>query len=380
MRAALLGALALIAASCGADSGDEATDETTTTTTQGPAKTTTTTIQAPAGTTTTERAVEPIPVLDAHDIPDLIVAWGNGDGEPLQLAQDIIGFPIAVPTPEGTEAYSVSVDLDGRVPDLPWRWEWSYEATTDEPIPEIDVKAEQLGPGAIALSEEYGPILAELGWRHTGSTGSDPSSGAGGPQSVNHVYTFDDDTFLLGEIDATAKPLFVWTHEELIFGTGIPGYRIDVTLEAQNNFIPVPMVEALFPEVPIAPGARLTGLTLRSRNRAADSFDADEGLRYLDIEYTCELLPDSANAAYAVYSTGLEGSIYQPGTESFFEPGFIEFEEPTINGDRWTQRVIVLDRYPGEIFVDVDPDTGEVSSVVRITLEPNREVLQPLPE
>jgi len=66
------------------------------------------------------------------------------------------------------------------------------------------------------------------------------------------------------------------------------------------------------------------------------------------------------------------------GEEDFFEPGFIRVTEATVNGDTWTQSVILLDRYPGVITVNSDPDTGEVTSTVRITIEPNREILSEL--
>jgi hypothetical protein len=239
-----------------------------------------------------------------------------------------------------------------------------------------------MGAGSAALRTHYDDILGTLGWSYSNSTGSDPSSGGGGPQSVNHVYQHDTGTVRLGEINASTNPLFVWADEDINFrdGPDVPGYQFDVSLDAQPNFIPVPMLEALFRQVPVAPGARLIDVSLESRDRPESSFDADLGLRYFDLEYVCELLPNSARAAHEVYSVGLEGSIYRAAEASFFDPGFFEFVEPTIDGDSWTQDVVVLDRYPGEITVGVDPATGAVQSTVSIRLEPNRPVLEELLE
>ncbi|MEM7143124.1 MAG: hypothetical protein AAF548_19030 [Actinomycetota bacterium] len=385
-------ALSLAAAACGGDGDDDTADPTTTT--QAPESTTsapaddatddttddTTTTTTEATTTTTEApAIDPIPVIDASDIPALVAAWGAGVGTPLELAQEIIGFPVPVEMPEGSSPYRIAVDMRGEDPTVDWYWEWAISATVDGEIPDIDIALDDNGPGSVELLETYNAMLNPLGWFQNGTVGSDPGD-PGGPNSVNHVYDFDGETFPLGEISATPGPLRVWADEELIFGEGIAGYRADVDLEAQPNFIPVPMLEALFREVPVAPGARLIDISVDSFERPEDSFDAEYGTRYLEIEYVCELLPNSGPAAQEVYSVGLAGSVYQPGDESFFEPGFVEFEEPTVSGDTWRQNVIVLDRYPGEIEVVTDPATGAVESTVSIRLGPNRVELQPLPE
>jgi hypothetical protein len=151
-----------------------------------------------------------------------------------------------------------------------------------------------------------------------------------------------------------------WADEDINFrdGPDVPGYQFDVSLDAQPNFIPVPMLEALFRQVPVAPGARLINVSLESRDRLESSFDADLGLRYF----------------------GLEGSIYRATEASFFDPGFFEFIEPTIDGDSWTQDIVVLDRYTGEITVEVDPATSAVQSTVSVRLEPYRPVLEELLE
>ena len=380
-------ALALLGAACGGGSGGEDASTTTSTlpdeviTEETPPETSSTTTT----TTTTEApgpTVEPIPVIDVADIPALVVAWGESDGDPLELAKAIIGFPIEIAVPDNSSALNVRVEMRGRELDTPWAWDWSYEATAGDGvgIGDIVITLDDNGPGSVALSDLYDPILAALGWSRTGTTGSDPSSGGGGPQSVNHVYQSDTDMFMLGEIDATTDPLFVWALEDVDFrdGPDVPGYRMSIGLDAQPNFIPVPLLEALFRQVPIAPGARLTEVTLRSLDRPEGSIDEAEGLRYLQIEYICELLPDSSNQAIDVYTNGLAGTVYQLGEESFFDEGFIEITDPQVGDHSWVQSIIVLDRYPGEIIVTVEPETNAVTSIVRMTLEPGREVLLPL--
>ena len=104
--------IAGIATACGGGSNDTATPVTTTTAMEATTSTITasTTTAAPtttvapdepvtdATTTTTEAPLEPAPVpeIDLAEIPDLIVEWGTGDGDPLDLARRLIGFPLEI--------------------------------------------------------------------------------------------------------------------------------------------------------------------------------------------------------------------------------------------------------------------------------------------
>lgn len=407
MRARLVSSLillALVAAACGGGSSDDAadptptsaaSDDTTTTaapTTAAPTTSAAETTDEPAAGDDTEEAEPattvapvspstPIPVIAVDDIPALVAEWGTGEGDPLDLARRLIGFPLEIAPPAGSTPYNVSVSLRGEDPADPWRWDWSYEAFAPTgSVDDIDAELPEGGPGTIEGRLYYDPLFAGFGWSNVAEVISDPSSGGGGPQSVNWAYRDDDDSFRLGEIDATPVTARAWVDEDIDFrdGPDVPGHQIEISLESQPNFIPVPLLEALFREVPVAPGARVTEIDFRSFDRPDDSFDAEEGTRYLELSYTCELLPNSANAAREVYSAGLTGTAYQVGEESFFDPGFIEIVEGREDGNgRWTQPVIVLDRYPGEITVWTTDD-GTVMSRVDVTLEPNREVLQPL--
>ncbi|MEM8705740.1 MAG: hypothetical protein AAGE98_04740 [Actinomycetota bacterium] len=401
MRARLIAVLACcsLAAACGGS--DDAAPATTGSTAEAPttsvtpttpaAEETPTTSAAPStsaaadSTTTTAAPLEstPIPVIAVEDIPALVIEWGTGAGDPLDLARRLIGFPLEIAPPAGATPYRVDVSLRGEDPTVDWRWEWTYGAyAAPDTVGDIDAELPEGGPGTIEGLLHYDPLFAAFGWSNRGQVISDPSNGGGGPQSVNWAYGDDDGSFRLGEINATPVAARAWVDEDIDFrdGPDTPGHRIDVTLEAQPNFIPVPLLEALFREVPVAPGARITEIDFRSFDRPDDSFDAEEGTRYLELSYTCELLPNSANAAREVYSTGLTGTAYQMGEEDFFNDGFITIVDGEVGADGvWRQPVIVLDRYPGEISVWTNDD-GTVMSRVDVTLEPGREVLQQLEE
>lgn len=378
--AAVVMAGATLATACG-DDGDAAdSDETTTTTVAADDTTTTatdddttTTTEAPATTTT----LAAIATMDVDDIPDLVTEWADGSRPTLDLVTDIIGFPIAVGPPSDGGAYNLQVDMEGSDPAEPWTWDWFYETIAADPTGNIDIALDDNGPGSVALREFYDPAMADLGWSYSNSTGSDPSSGAGGPQSINHVYQSDSGTIALGPVEGAAKPMFVWASEHLGFSDepDLPGYRIGLSADAPADDIHVPMLAALADDIPVIADARLIDISLRSQQRSDDSFSAEYGLRYFEIEFTYELTPDSAVEAQQAYLDALPSGIYQAGEESFFEPGTIESADPIEVGDRWTQSVVVLDRYEGSIEVEPDPETGDTTSTVSIRLEPIRAVL-----
>ena len=392
---ALITSLALLAAACGAEeqgtgatgaSADAPTDTgsssspapSSTATSEAPATTTTATTSTSTTTTTTTTTLPtgtPVASISADEIPALIVEWGDGTGDALTVAQRIIGFPVPVDAP-GSTPHWVSVDLRGGDPGDPWRWEWTYEALSSEPIGDIDAELPEGGPGTIETRLTYDAIMDALGWRNTGQVISDPSSGTGGPQSVNFIYQFNHETFSLGGVDTTPVVVRVWAEEDMIFGDDRdPGYQVDVTLDAPADFIPVPMISSLVSALPLDLEGRLTRIRLGANSRDADSFDAAEGLRYLDLE----LVMQSSSPIEDVQDTianRLDGTVFQVGDESFFDEGFIEVTEPRMNGDTWIQDVVVLNRYPARFELVDDPATGGVTITVEIRFEPNREVLQ----
>ena len=361
------------------DEGDAAPDPEPTP--EPAAQSSSTTSTTTTTTTTTMPEPEPLPVFNPEDLPDLIARWEaagtDPTAEPLALAEDLIGFPVPVAVPEGSTMFRVDLRLNAANPDDDWFWEWSYQAHAPGPVPEIDIDLEGMGPGAVGLRAEYDDILGRLGWTYSNSTGSDPSSGEGGPQSVNHVYQNDLGIFPIGGTDATPGPLFVWLDEDLVFGDPeLPGYRIDVDASAPTGFIPVPLIAALVESLSISPSSRLAALHLTSWERDADSFDAEEGLRYLTADITILEEGLQIEEVQALYASQLGDSTFRAADESFFDPGFWEPTEPTSFGEVWQLAILLLDRYPGQ--VQIAEDGGRIILTVSVTLEANRELLSPL--
>ena len=374
-------ALVALMSSCGGGDGEmSAPDDATTPTTTAITPDATTTTAAATAPTSTEPAPSEPAALPLDEIPDLVDAWGDGSGDPLELAQAIVAFPLAIPTPEHTTPLRVSVDMaPGTDAGSPWAWDWTYEVLSTEPMPDIDIRAEEDSPGEVALRDFYDPIMVDLGWSYSNSTGSDPSSGAGGPQSINHVYQSDVDSLLVNGFPATPKPLFVWADEEQVFEQGVPGYQVDVPFELEPDVIPVPFIQAVLDELPAIEGAQLTDVALRSHTRSEDSFDATRGLRYLEVIIELTLAPGTADATKATFGDGLDSTAFFAGEESFFEPGFVEPVGPREFDDDWTQPIVFLDRYEGTIEVAAIDDgigAGGATATVRITFDPNRPVLE----
>jgi len=291
----------------------------------------------------------PIAIVTDAEIPPLIDEWGTGIGNPLDLAQRIIGFPVAIDSVPGSRAAGLSVTLDGTFPpEQPWQWNWSYQSVSPE------------GTAADPLPA-FEPALSNLGW----------SSVSNSPGTLTAGY--DSDAFPLGEIDASPGDLNIGTIADMSSidpaesGTGLD-FTVDLT--AQTNYIPVPMLATLFDEVPVAPGARLTSLTLHTTSRP-------DGSRQIELTYVCYLFDNSAEAAKETYTTGLAGSPYRAGLISASDPGTIAPASAEMVDGIWTQPVVVLDRYPGEITIDANPATGQVTSTVTMTLVPGAAALAP---
>ena len=369
-----------------ASAADSSTTSTTTTAavddTNDPESDTTASEPALDEPTTPLAESAPVPLISIADIPDLVVAWGAATGNPLDVARRLIGFPLEINVPAASSPYGVRVELDGRNAAADWRWDWRYVASAVSEVGQIDAELPEGGPGTIEGRLHFEPLFASFGWRNVAQVISDPSSGGGGPQSVNWAYQKDDPNFALGGIAAEPISARAWVDEDIDFrdGDAVAGYTVEIALRSQPGVVAVPLLEALLREVPAVPGSRLIELTFASYDRTADSFLADEGLRYLDLTATWELVPGSETAAHERYSTALTGTAFQMGEESFFDEGFIRVTEANVDGNGvWRQPVIVLDRYPGFISVWTD-DNGAVMSRIDITFEPSREVLEPLPE
>lgn len=399
--------LALLAGGCGGGGTDDeagATDtstSTTTTATSAESTTTTTTTSAPSdeGPTDepeTEEPVDepdepeepavleaaPLPAVSAAELPTLVTEWADATSDPLGLAHRLIGFPLDIGAPSGATPYSVRVELDVR-DDGTWRWDWTHGSIAARgTVGEVDAELPEGGPGTIEGRLHFDPLFESYGWRNVAQVISDPSSGGGGPQSVNWAYQKTDPVLSIGGVDTAPVNARAWVDEDLDFrdGDDAPGYRIDVAAEAPAGQILVPLLASLLAELPAPAGAQLTELDLASRDRLADSFDAERGLRYLDLEIVWTLPAGSEAAVQDSFSTGLDGAVLQMGEESFFDEGFISVTEALIDSSgAWRQPVILLDRYEGTVTVRT-ADDETVTVEFDVSLEPNRPVLEPLPE
>ena len=81
---------------------------------------------------------------------------------------------------------------------------------------------------------------------------SDPSSGGGGPQSVNWAYETDDPLTISG-VDSDPIVGRAWVDEDIGFGSAdaTPGHRIEIDAnDVPAGAIPVPLMEALLAALP----------------------------------------------------------------------------------------------------------------------------------
>jgi len=322
------------------------------------------------------------PATGPADLPDLVIAWSTASAIPLDIARDIIGFPFEIELPEAANPHAIRVELDTREAEV-WRWDWTYSGVSiDGDVGAVDAELPEGGEGTIEGRLHFDAVFGALGFRNVSQVISDPSSGGGGPQSVNWAYQTDLPSLLVGEIETTPATARAWVDEDLSFHNDTPlaGYQIDVALETAPGTIPVPLIDTIISTLPFGADARITEIDFASFDRAEDSFAADEGLRYLELEIVYVLPAGSEAAAQDLVLGGLDGDVFQVGEESFFDEGFITVTEALINSDGdWRQPVVMLSRYPGIIEV-ATADDGAVEVSVDITLEPNRELLEPLPE
>jgi hypothetical protein len=197
---------------------------------------------------------------------------------------------------------------------------------------------------------------------------------------VNWAYRKDDPTFVIDELVAEAVGARAWVDEDIDVRNGDDraGYAVEIALRSEAGSIVVPLLAALLAEAPQLPGSRVIELDLGSYDRTDESLFAEEGLRYLELGVVWELQPDAEEAARQSYSLGLDGTVFQMGEESFSDAGFIRVVDATVDSNGvWRQPVILLRRYPG--FISVwRADDGTLRSGIDVTLEPNREILQPV--
>ncbi|MEM9609337.1 MAG: hypothetical protein AAGA99_18075 [Actinomycetota bacterium] len=392
--------LALVFAGCGASDSDddagsepaatvaatEAASETTSPLTNATpdtaaAPTTTAPTTTTAAPTTTE--APPAPAGAAlEDLVELIGVWATADTDaslaPLDLAERIIGFPLAIPVPEGATANDLELRARPLEDEL-WEWTWRYGAVAGPDPGDVDINAEDKGPGAVFLRETYDPIMGGLGFEYSNSTTSDPGD-PGGPNSTNNVYVADSGTITVAGVERSVDPVFVWLDDDLIgFEDGVetPGFIVDVPVELPEGEIPLLFLSELIEGTPLPDGAELASATFRSQSRQADSFDADLGLRYLTVEIDWAVGIEAGAALAATVLDSFDDPRLRATTPSFFEEGSFEPSRLSETSDGWRHDLLLLDRYPGTFIFRADEDDGTAELTLRLVIEPLRQLLTP---
>lgn len=394
--------LALVLAACGGADDDAQVDRVTTTTaiaattTEAEATTTTstststTTTAVAATTTTTEAPPEPV-VFDLAELPELISELDTAvtQADPLELAGRIGGFPYAIPVPAGSTIARVDTviraDADVR------EHEFTYSVVAPGgTVPDVDITLDDNGPGSVAITEIWDPIMADLGFERANSTGSDPGD-PGGPNSVNHVYVPTESAPpTVNGLPATPGNVFVWSSEDITGAASgldpvdpVGGYRIDADADlAASSPLGVPLLAAIADLVPRPDGAELARATVRLETRSPNAFEIDRGVHYVSISFEWTATPGSTvDDVAAVYA---DGSVFRddqllPAEASFFEDGVYDPAEVGVYGD--TDRrlpLLLLRRYEGTLWIEESSDPAEpVTISYDVALNPNDPELAP---
>lgn len=349
---------------------------TSTTAAASPAPSTSTSGTAPAPAPSTTVAAATL-LLDLDVVRSMLddvgAAMSGPDPTPLEIAARVIGFPVAVAVPDGSRLHRMEVD--GRRSEGVARWRWLYEAFAPGDVGDIDITLDDQGPGSVALAERYDPLMAELGFRRNGTTGSDPGD-PGGPNSVNHVYPPLGEVRIAGAV-ADVPNVKVWASEDLLFpeDTLEPGYRVDLAASLGAIVEPVPLLAAIRSSFAVPADARPLADRLVLRTRPEDSFDAAYGLHYLDVTVSWTT-GEAVEQVVDGYRANPLGDPWAAAEPSFFEPGTYEPSEPRPgSGDQWLMDVLLGRTHVGELVIVA----GEEGTTIELDLrlEPGRQVLEP---
>jgi hypothetical protein len=392
---ATVAAASLLAASCGGGSNDDAQDDeaqvTTTEADQATSAATNPPATDPPATdppvtepVTTDPPVPEVPEFELDTLPGLIdeavQATSDPSISPLSIAQQLIGFPIEIPVPAGSTLLELSAD--------PWfsadgvLFDFTYHAVAPGgAVPDIDINADDSGPGSVQVTEIWDPIMTALGFERNGRTGSDPGD-PGGPNSVNHVYIPADPIGFYNGVPGELDPVLIWSSEDIngwaysAEREELAGYTIDIGIEtAPGAGVPIPLVNALLEQFPIPDGLTLNDTSVDLRSRPESSFDADKGLFYVDvyIEWTAPAgMFDAVVEFYSDTATIFtDPATLMAGEDDFFNQGTIEFTEWYTYGDA-DQRleILLLQRYGGSLGIEVSPD-GTTPMTLSFDLELN---------
>jgi hypothetical protein len=255
-------------------------------------------------------------------------------------------------------------------------------------IPDVDIDLDDNGPGSVQIIEIWDPIMSEIGYERKNSTTSDPGD-PGGPHTVNHVYVPTE----VAATDVNGSPaeigtVFVWGDEDITGASYrsdelplLGGYVVDLSADVDADVVPVPLLAALLDTMPVPDGATFTNGTIRLNPRSPDSFDAEQGLNYVEITLEWDAAPGATPDELATFYTdaGFDGDTLFPGEESFFAEGTYETGEVSTYGDTdYRLPVLFLMRYDGVLSLSASSDAGDPAEITyRVTLNPTDTVLAP---
>ncbi len=382
--------------STGTSSDTQAPDDTTATSdapppdTQAPVETTAA-AQPPATeppatdapTTTVAPAPDP---FDLTALPDLVAAAhaavSDSTIDPFGAVDDIVGFPVPIPVPDGSSLLQFDAILSFVGEDGNTGWNARYDVVAPGGVvDDIDLELDGNGPGSQQLIDIFDPIMTDLGFERKNSTASDPGD-RGGPSSVNHVYVTADPTWDVNGVEATLDPLFIWSTEDINgwayddARAELAGYTVDIGFDtATSDSTPFPLADAVIAAFPLADGLTLSDLSISFRGRSASSFSIDKGENYLDVVITWEAPAaalDDIVAFYADPATAFtDEAVFMAGEDDFFNEGTIGRTEPYVYDGTDTRLDLLLLQQYGALFGIDASDDGIEPVQVRLDIELN---------
>ncbi len=395
--------IVLILAACGAGDNTSAIDESsagepsTMSTAQSatPSTTTPPASSRPETTTTTTTGTTPTQppsgaiALDLGELPTLVadvVDAVAGDEDVYVVASEFFGFGFPIEPPNGSTLHRASATMSN-VDELD-RWSLAYSVVTaDGAIEDIDIDIDGYGPGSIAVTDRYDPIMTELDFSRNGATASDPGD-KGGPNSVNHVYIPAEEDQIVNGVSGRLPNIKIWAAEDIVGGSYsdnieiLAGYRYTYDFEtAAGAASPVPLIEALLGEVPVPGVATLDEVRLDMAHRSDDSFDRELGTTYVSIRISWALPNGTFDDAVSfladpgVFDTS---SVLIAAGQNFFDEGSYE---PAVLEERYRGRqdlaVLLLERYEGMLTIWPADDSSDEKLELSMELNPNAAVLEP---
>lgn len=357
---------------------DETADSDDTATTEPPEDT------SPPPTTPTTIAAPEVAVFDLATLTGLITPLDTelDTADPLQIARQLVGFPVEVGVPEGSTLFRIDATVR-TYDDATRTHDLSYSVIAPGgTVPDIDINLDDNGPGSAQIIEIWDPIMTALGYDRSASTGSDPGD-PGGPNSVNHVYVPGETVpGYVNGVPADVGNIFIWSFEDVTGATYgsdptnlLGGYQIDTTADvAASEPFAVPLLQAIADRMPVPDTAELTDGTIRLETRRDDAFEIDRGKHYVSVSLTWTTSTTTDELA-DFYTDGslFDGEVLMAAEASFFNED--EYEPAVIGqyGDTDHRLPVLLARqYEGTLWIKSPSDPSDPATITYdVTLNPN---------